>query len=797
MLANGNVSLLELFDEGCHDLIPIIPFDAALAPGSTIDPKSRGKTPGIRNAAGWLGMPWRDHETTRLDVENWTAQGASFGLRTRNHPTIDVDVENPALAAELVAELESLFGSPLLRRTGRPPRFAIPCQTDELFSKIVYTLRTPGDASPSKELSKVEVLADGQQVVISGIHPSGRPYSWTDGQQSGGVELLAARGIRSLPRLTADIAQTHLFQAVQRVANRHGLEVERSGGGHRTERAAIDQQSLKAPAPDLLGAAVSCIPNDGSWDDRGRYVTMLIAIKAAGADDEAASRAIALEWASRWENGSNDPDIVTRDWNSLRPPYSVGWSFIADHARAHGFSDAALDFEVVGIATEENEPLAKFNRRYAIVRGIANAVLDTPERGPVAYHPLTHWKTIVANEKMSVPTSKGGLREEPVSKQWLEWPGRRTYGRVVQDPRSQPLTGIPSPNGGDDFNIWPGFATTPSAEGDCRLFLEHLRAVVCTDVAELYDWTITWFAQMVQQPEELPGTALVLRGAQGAGKSVVGEIIGAMLGERLYTTVSSPEELTGRFNSHHEGRVMMQVEEGFFAGQKETVGRLKNIITAPTVRIERKHVDSFTLPNFARLLITSNESWVVPASDGERRFMVLDVSDARANDLDYFAAMRRQMFDEGGVARLLHHLLSEVTVNRRLISRPLATDALRDQQIASMDPERRWLLDILTEGAIPGDDRGDGVARTDDVLASYQRFMQVHGAGRRVSSEALGRLLIKHGVTKERRRTAGQRPYSYFFPSLAQCRSTFARALVTAPEWGDVAEWQGVMETIA
>ncbi|HEU5185510.1 MAG TPA: primase-helicase family protein, partial [Gemmatimonadaceae bacterium] len=384
-----------------------------------------------------------------------------------------------------------------------------------------------------------------------------------------------------------------------------------------------------------------------------------------------------------------------------------------------------------------------------------------------------------------------------VSKLWMEHPKRRQFEIEVFDPTQPPLTGVPSRvDGAQDFNAWPGFAVSPTREGSCQLFLDHLRDVVSCGNEEVYEWVIMWLAAMVQKPHELPGTALVLRGAQGTGKSLSGEILGAMLGDRLYTIVSGSEELTGRFNVQLARRLLIQVEEAFFAANRGIVGRLKNMITSPLMRVERKGIDPFEIPNCARLLITSNESWVVPAEEGERRFMVLDVSDAHKNDHAYFGALRRQMLDEAGTSRLLEHLLHEVHVKDDVIRRPLATDALRDQQLRSMAPERRWFLDVLAEGVLPGDDRGKGVALFDDLYTSYVHSARdYHGGTRTLDKVAFGRFLIECGATKYRPRSQG-RASMRRFPPLHQCRATFARGLATTPDWEEAADWQAGCEVL-
>ena len=53
-------------------------------------------------------------------------------------------------------------------------------------------------------------------------------------------------------------------------------------------------------------------------------------------------------------------------------------------------------------------------------------------------------------------------------------------------------------------------------------------------------------------------------------------------------------------------------------------------------------IDSVTADNYTRVLITSNQGWVVPATFDERRFFVLDVSPEHMQDTEYFAALRDQ-----------------------------------------------------------------------------------------------------------------------------------------------------------
>jgi len=105
-----------------------------------------------------------------------------------------------------------------------------------------------------------------------------------------------------------------------------------------------------------------------------------------------------------------------------------------------------------------------------------------------------------------------------LAKAWLESDLWRTYYGITFQPgvpRSQCAVGD---SDGPYFNHWQGFAVEPH-EGDRSIFLDHIRTNVCHDDPYRLDWVIGWLANIVQRPREKPGTALVLRGMQGVGKT--------------------------------------------------------------------------------------------------------------------------------------------------------------------------------------------------------------------------------------------------------------------------------------
>jgi hypothetical protein len=160
------------------ELLPIIPPGVELSANSTVKPEDRGKTPGVRNSNGtWSGLTgsWsKDQYSTEKDCIKWHHWGANVGLQTRCFPAIDIDAEDPELAAELErAAIKRLGPAPVRFRAGSSHRLLLyRCDPAEPFRK----LRLAG--TKEGRTYAVELLGLGQQTVVGGKHKSGADIEW-------------------------------------------------------------------------------------------------------------------------------------------------------------------------------------------------------------------------------------------------------------------------------------------------------------------------------------------------------------------------------------------------------------------------------------------------------------------------------------------------------------------------------------------------------------------------------------------------------------------------------------------
>ena len=366
--------------------------------------------------------------------------------------------------------------------------------------------------------------------------------------------------------------------------------------------------------------------------------------------------------------------------------------------------------------------------------------------------------------------SRTGRRSPiPIATVWLDSPFKRKYRTVEFAP---PPRKVPS----DTYNLFRGLAVEPNDTGDCSLFLDHLRTNVCQDDEAAYAWTLGWFAQLIQAPAYKPGTCLALRGKQGVGKSKVGEVIKRLLGP-YHFTASSPHQVTGHFNAHLRNCLLLQAEEAFWAGDVKAEGVLKDLITSDTLRIEFKGKDILTVRNCIRLLVTSNADWVVPVDFDDRRFTVIDVGEKRKKDFEYFKAMDEQLA-AGGYGKLLGVLQSH-TYDERALRGNLDTGAGREQKLHSLTDLERWLVDVATEGVLPGDGFALGETICSTLHGHYKAHAQSHRARRILGHAEFGIQIAKWfgDGRRIRRREESGLVWKYVLPELGDFRAILVKRM--------------------
>lgn len=239
-------------------------------------------------------------DVSLAEIELWEKlypYSDNTGALTRNMPTIDIDIMIPdaAMAIEEIARDMFEESGRFLVRFGKPPKRAIPLRTDTPFKKLTTNLVPP----PQFAENKVEILCDGQQVVVAGIHPdTHKPYSWHGGE-------LGDVAWEELPYIHPHEAERLIERISELLINQYGFTRQQKAADPRANGHAgnFHHADWSALMGNIIGGnelhdsirdlAASFVASDVSIDAAARMLQSLMLVSTVPHDDR---------WVERFED---------------------------------------------------------------------------------------------------------------------------------------------------------------------------------------------------------------------------------------------------------------------------------------------------------------------------------------------------------------------------------------------------------------------------------------------------------------------------------------------------------------
>jgi hypothetical protein len=452
-----------------------------------------------------------------------------------------------------------------------------------------------------------------------------------------------------------------------------------------------------------------------------------------------------------------------------------------DHAKLTAAPEAA---------TGKQGVIEELNAKHCVVFEGGKFRIFTEEQDPVLKRPFFQrsskedFENLYCNQLVEM-----GDKMASKSSVWIRSMDRRQYKGVIFDPSSDHPGWL---------NLWKGWSVQP-ASGNWSLLKQLILEVLVDGVQAHYEYVMDWMAYMVQQPSKMAEVAICFRGDKGTGKGTLGRALADLAGGHGLH-ISSPEHLVGRFNSHLQNCLMLFADEAFWAGDKAGEGKLKQLVTEPTIAFEGKGRDAVMGKNYVHIMMAANSEWVVPAGvDGERRFAVFGVNNKRKGDRAFFKALNLQMYGQGGLAAMLHELQCRDLEDRAPRDNVPATRALLRQKEMTMTDVERWWYEKLSDGTLPFAQTpwkdGPTVVIKEQLRGDYVDYAKEQRAYRPADAIEFGRQLSKLVGYKNTQVKVDFEAYramktddkgrasAYRFPSLAECRAAFEAKIGGKPDW--------------
>lgn len=282
--------------------------------------------------------------------------------------------------------------------------------------------------------------------------------------------------------------------------------------------------------------------------------------------------------------------------------------------------------------------------------------------------------------------------------------------------------------------------------------------MLCGGRIEVANHVIAYLAHCVQKPGVKIRHAILIKGIEGDGKSLIGSMMAAVMGQSNVKQIS-PKVLGTDFTDWAHGACLAILEEIKLTGHNryDILNALKPMITNDTIAVHPKGKAEVNVVNTMNYMAFTNHADALPLGDTDRRWFVIFTRWGSREALETaLGALHPQAaagyFDELFKAIAAH----PADLRRWLMDFPLdacfdanaaapMTDEKRQMVSMSASPEEELVREIIAEGA-------DGVGKTILSSTSLQEAAILADSEVVLHTTIVHRVLQKLGWTKLHKR---------------------------------------------
>jgi hypothetical protein len=252
------------------------------------------------------------------------------------------------------------------------------------------------------------------------------------------------------------------------------------------------------------------------------------------------------------------------------------------------------------------------------------------------------------------------------------------------------------------FNLWRPFQInlfkgeyTPNTDAVKTVF-NHIK-ILCNHQDAVYQYILLWIAHMLQFPAKKSIVPTFIS-KQGAGKGTLMKLMGKLLGEkRVLETTTPSRDVWGNFNGMMPTKFLINLNELSRKETTESEGRIKALITDPTLTINSKGVNQYEIQSYHRFIITTNNEQPVATSDDDRRNLIIRCSDELLRNNEYFLKMH-SLLEEEEVIRSVGDAFKAMKVKQNFNEYSIPKTKYQDDlKEASRPYYELWLAGFVAE----------------------------------------------------------------------------------------------------
>lgn len=614
---------------------------------------------------------------TTKDGEEKTVNvsGAGVGIITKHTPGVDIDITDKEMAEAMESWIHEKFGMAPVR-VGRAPRRLLLFRTDTPFHKVQSAVYLDEWDEPQK----VEILADGQQFVAFHTHPdTGKPYQWL---YKDGPHLTHAD---ELPSINEDQARA-IVKEFERLAKAAGWKLKKKAANALVRKGAkVDEDDPFADVKEKtritdeeLRDKLMLVPDNDDYD-MWFQVGMALHHQYDGGQQ-------GLDLWHEWSESAHnyDKSALDKHWPSFsieekgREPLTA--RFILARAKEAEEKEKREEVDAIVQAIKDADTREQFS---AACKSAKRIDLGTENHEIVLAEVKIAWKRLTGHV-IQVKTARDLIRYENPSyaKQmpdWLEgWvyleQEDKFYNTTTQQSmtitgfnnahnrymltKTERMEGMTRPdsqaadaalnkfeiglvrgtmylpdaervftlNGVDWANSYTDRSIpelpkklTPAAKRALKRVQDHFDTLIADERDRAL--VLSWLSYVVRERKR-PNWALLIQGAESNGKSVIGEMMGMVMGPENVKMIDPVTMQDSSFTDWSHGACLGVIEEMKLEGGSrfDVLNKIKTRITNPVIEVHPKGKPVYNVLNTMAYLIFTNFKDAMPISKNNTRF---------------------------------------------------------------------------------------------------------------------------------------------------------------------------------
>jgi hypothetical protein len=373
---------------------------------------------------------------------------------------------------------------------------------------------------------------------------------------------------------------------------------------------------------------------------------------------------------------------------------------------------------------------------------------------------------------------------------WLRHHASREYDYIDFDPTGKPpVKGM--------FNLFRGLAIPKDQavqdDYQASIVTDHVLTIWCRGSEEHCAYLLDWMAHLVQRPGVKMIATPVLKGGQGAGKGVIVQMLGDILGAEHFISATCLETVTGTFQEEKtKTNLLTFLDECTFAGDKKQSSVLKGLLSETYRKWEAKFVNPIRVKNYSNFIVASNYDEIVLVEQDDRRWFCLEVDSKYAGPQTHESTAYFKRLTSVDVRHFAHFLYNRDISNYNPRAIP-SSNYHRHQKLLNFDTVTTWLEQVLRNG---GDADADLKLSANEGTrfakkAIFEHYHHSKAADSKYKNKVGDKAFFKklYALLPEMPRNKkmgprGNQVPAIIFPPLPRCKELFEKAMhETQWEW--------------